>query len=208
MAPETRQLAVFIHGSDSTRMSPRNRRIAEALQERGIGSLLFDLRSDEELDANATLRFNLNLLADRVVGVLRWLASLEVMRDVRLGAVTEGTGTSVALVAATKARDLVGAVVARAGRAELAGEALYVVQAPTLLIVGAIDREALADNRRALARLPCPRALHVVEGAGRLFDERGALADVIEVTAHWLGGQLAARPQAWPVGAGSARPQR
>ncbi len=208
ISPGTRQLAVFVHGSDSTRMSPRNRRIAEALQERGIGTLLFDLRSDEELDANGVLRFDLDLLADRVTGVLTWLASREALRDVRMGLVSEGTGAAVALVAAAKARDLVGAVVARAGRAELAGEALQVVQAPALLIVGGMDREALADNRRVLARLACPRALHVVEHAGRLFDERGALADVIEVTAHWLGGQLAARPQAWPVGAGEVRTQR
>ena len=204
----TRQLAVFVHGSDSTRMSPRNRRIAEALQERGIGTLLFDLRTDDELDANGTLRFDLDLLADRVTGVLLWLASREALRDVRMGAVSEGTGTAVALAAATKARDLVGAVVARAGRTELVADALQAVQAPTLLIVGSTDREALADNRRALARLGCPRALHVVEGAGRLFDERGALGDVIEVTAHWLGGQLAARPPAWPVGAGQVVPQR
>lgn len=208
ITPGTRQLAVFVHGSDSTRMSPRNRRIAEALQERGIGTLLFDLRTDEELDADGPLQFDLDLLADRVTGVLRWLASRESMHDVRMGVVSEGTGTAVALVAAANARDLVGAVVARAGRAGLAGDALLTVQAPALLIVGGADREALADNRRALARLVCPRALHVVEGAGRLFDERGALADVIEVTAHWLGGQLAARPPAWPVGAGQVLPQR
>lgn len=208
MEPGTRQLAVFIHGSDSTRMSPRNRRIAEALQERGIGTLLFDLRTDPELDANEPLQFDLDLLAERVTGVLRWLAAREAMHDVRIGLASEGTGAAVALVAAAKARDLVGAVVARAGRAELASDTLKIVQAPTLLIVGGIDREALSDNRRALARLACPRALHVVEGAGRLFDERGALGDVIEVTAHWFSGQLAARPQAWPVGAGSARSQR
>jgi pimeloyl-ACP methyl ester carboxylesterase len=208
LEPGTRQLAVFIHGSDSTRMSPRNRRIAEALQGRGIGTLLFDLRTDEELDADGTLQFDLDHLADRVAGVLRWLASREDMRDVRIGIASEGTGAAVALVAAAKARELVGAVVARAGRAEMVGDVLPIVPAPTLLIVGATDRESLADNRRALAKLACPRALHVVEGAGRLFDERGALADVIEVTAHWLGGQLAARPQAWPVGAGDVRPQR
>ncbi|MBA3451891.1 MAG: dienelactone hydrolase family protein [Deltaproteobacteria bacterium] len=206
IAPGTQQLGVFVHGSDSTRMSPRNRRIAEALQHRGIGTLLFDLRTDEELDANGTLRFDLELLADRVTGVIEWLASLESMRDVRMGVLGEGTGAALALVAAAKARDLVGAVVARAGRAELAGDVLRTVQAPTLLIVGGMDREALADNRRALARLACPRALHVVEGSGRLFDERGALADVIEVTTRWLGGQLAPRPHAWAVGAGDARP--
>lgn len=208
IAPGTRQLAVFVHGSDSTRMSPRNRRVAEALQDRGIGTLLFDLRTDEEHDGNGTLGFELDVIADRVSSALSWLARQEALHEVRFGLFGEGTGAAVALVAAIQARDLVGAVVSRSGRGELVGNALQAVQAPTLLIVGGSDREALAANRRALARLSCPRALHVVEGAGRHIDERGALADVIEVTAHWFAAQLMARPPAWAVGAGDVRPQR
>jgi pimeloyl-ACP methyl ester carboxylesterase len=193
-ATGTRKLVVFVHGSGSNRMSPRNRYIAEALQERGIGTLLFDL------GIPGYPRFDLGLHAEHVTSALRWLVGNPELRDARIGLFGAGTGAAAALVAAGELREQVYAVASRGGRPDLAGSALPRVRAPTVLIVGGADRDVLALNRLALARLRCPRALHVVEGAGPQFDERGALADVIEVAAHWFAEHLAERPPVWAVG--------
>lgn len=199
----TRKLVVFVHGSGSSRMSPRNRTIAEALQDREIGTLLFDL------GIPPSPRFDIDVHAARVTSALRWILHLPVVRDARIGLFGSSTGAAAALVAAAELGDQIFAVVSRGGSPDLAGAALARVRAPTVLIVGGADREVLARNRSALALLQCPRALHVVEGAGHLFEERGALADVIQVAARWFDEQLAARPPVWPVGPGStAQAQR
>lgn len=197
MSTGTRKFVVFVHGSGSSRMSPRNRIVAEALQDRGFGTLLFDI----EIPGR---HFDLDLHAERVIAALRWLGRLAVVGDARIGLFGADTGAAAALVAAAELRDTVFAVVSRGGRPDLAGDALAGVRAPTVLIVGGEDREVLAHNRQALSQLPCPRALHVVEGAGHRFEERGALADVIEVAAHWFAEHLAERPPVWAVGPSSA----
>lgn len=207
ISPTTRGLVVFVHGSGSSRTSPRNRYVASALGDAGLGTLLFDLLTREEEHSERVtrhLRFDIGLLAKRVTSTLQWLGRRPDLRDVPIGLFGASTGAAAALVAAAQMPELVSAVVSRGGRPDLAGGALSIVQAPTLLVVGADDRDVLALNRDALARLRCPRALHVVEGAGHLFEEPGALDDVIEVTTRWFQDHLVTRPHAWQVGPGPA----
>lgn len=205
ISPHSHGLVVFIHGSGSSRTSPRNRYVANTLADGGLGTLLFDLLTrDEEHAERVTrhLRFDIGLLAKRVTSTLQWLGRRPQLRDVPIGLFAASTGAAAALVAAAQMAELVSAVVSRGGRPDLAGGALSVVQAPTLLMVGGDDRDVLALNRDALARLRCPRALHVVERAGHLFEEPGALDEVIEVTTRWFQEHLVARPPTWQVGPG------
>lgn len=190
---------VFAHGSGSSRHSPRNRQVAAALAEAGFATLLFDLLTPEEerRDARtAELRFDVPLLAERLGDVVRWLDRDRPLERGRLvGLFGASTGAAAALVVAARAEEVVGAVVSRGGRPDLAGAALGEVRAPTRLIVGGADPQVLALNERARERLPAgtPSDLVVVPGAGHLFEEPGALEEVARRTVEWFGDHLPRR---------------
>jgi putative phosphoribosyl transferase len=178
-------LVVFAHGSGSSRLSPRNRQVATALQERGLGTLLFDLLTPEEerIDRqSAALRFNIELLSARLVGAVDWGSS----EPATAGLFGASTGAAAALVAASARPALVSAVVSRGGRPDLAGPALPLVKAPTLLIVGGEDHVVLELNRRAKQQMRAETELVVIPGATHLFEEPGALEAVSELAADWF----------------------
>lgn len=178
-------LVCFAHGSGSSRHSPRNRHVADALRARGLGTLLFDLLTPEEdaRDARtAEHRFDIGLLARRLVAVTDALADGAATRGLAIGYFGASTGAAAALTAAAE-RPAVAAVVSRGGRPDLAGDALGRVVAPTLLIVGERDVEVLALNRAAMARMEAPVELCVVPGATHLFEEPGALDAVARLAA-------------------------
>jgi pimeloyl-ACP methyl ester carboxylesterase len=185
VVPEgARGLVVFAHGSGSSRFSPRNRYVAGVLEDAGLGTLLVDLltAAEERVDLRTReLRFDIELLADRVVGAVRWAASLELPIEL-FGA---STGAAAALVAAAREPDAVRAVVSRGGRPDLAGPALPEVQVPVLLIVGGRDELVLDLNRQAQAQLSRAE-LEIVPGATHLFEERGALERVAGLARDWL----------------------
>jgi putative phosphoribosyl transferase len=181
---------LFVHGSGSSRHGPRNRYVAEALQAQGLATLLFDLLTPAEETADrwtAELRFNIALLAKRLVGVTQWVTHSPSTKDLPIGYLGASTGAAAALVAAARLPDLIAAVVSRGGRPELAGNALRVVRAPTLLIVGGLDEVALSLNRQALVKLGCQsKKLAIVPGATHLFEEPGTLEEVACLAAGWL----------------------
>jgi putative phosphoribosyl transferase len=181
-------LVLFAHGSGSSRHSPRNRRVADHLRRAGLGTLLMDLLTaeEEQLDLRSReLRFDIGLLARRLVGAVDWLAGW-FGGGVRVGLFGASTGAAAALVAAAARPDRVAAVVSRGGRPDLAGPALEQVRAPTLLVVGGADTQVLALNRQAAGRLAAPHRLEVVAGAGHLFEEPGALDEVARLAAAWF----------------------
>jgi putative phosphoribosyl transferase len=181
-------IVLFAHGSGSSRLSPRNCLVAERLQRSGLGTLLFDLLQPEEADNRRNI-FDIGLLARRLALATDWVRSGE-LRDVPIGYFGASTGAGAALVAETLARHRIAAIVSRGGRPDLAGTALPRVQAPTLLIVGGRDREVIALNREALARLTCEKELTIVPGAGHLFEEPGTLDEVVALAGAWFGGRL------------------
>jgi fermentation-respiration switch protein FrsA (DUF1100 family) len=182
-------LIVFAHGSGSSRLSPRNRAVAEALNARGMATLLFDLLTEEE-EANRANVFDVPLLAQRLVDAARWIENEPVVGKLPIGFFGASTGASAALVAAAKLGARVGAVVSRGGRPDLAGEALDVVHTPTLLIVGGADTGVIELNEQACAKLKAPKALEIVPGASHLFPEPGALEAVIGHAALWFEKHL------------------
>ncbi len=182
-------LVVFAHGSGSSRLSPRNTFVAQALNDRGIATLLFDLLTPAE-EADRANVFDIPLLADRLVDAVRWIDHQESIAKLPLGLFGASTGAAAALVAAAKLPGRVGAVVSRGGRPDLAGNALDVVQAPILLIVGGADFGVIELNEQALARLRGPKALEIIPGASHLFPEPGALEAVIDHAAAWFERQL------------------
>lgn len=196
--PSPRGLVVFAHGSGSSRKSPRNRRVASALNARGLATLLFDLLTPEEerRDAiDAHLRFDIPLLADRLARVTDWLAHQGGVGVLPLGLFGASTGAAAALLAAVARPNAVKAVVSRGGRPDLAGNALPRVRAATLLIVGGDDTEVLAMNEAAYERLGGERELAVVPGATHLFEEPGALEDVARLAGEWFVAHLGVRPE-------------
>ena len=185
-------IVLFAHGSGSSRRSSRNVAVAAALQESGLGTLLFDLLSDEEaaIDARtAALRFDIAFLADRLLGATRWVGAANHLRDLRIGYFGASTGAAAALVAAAE-EQRVGAVVSRGGRPDLAGAALARVTSPTLLIVGGADSPVIAMNEEAMKQLPCEKRMDVVPGATHLFEEPGALERVSELARDWFVDKL------------------
>lgn len=184
-------LVVFAHGSGSSRFSPRNMAVADALNERGIATLLFDLLTrDEERDrANV---FDIALLSDRLIDVVRWIDGDPELAPLSLGLFGASTGAAAALVAAANLGPRIGAVVSRGGRPDLAGPGLEAVTAPTLLIVGGYDDVVIALNEQALARLQATKAIEIVPGATHLFPEPGALERVIALAGRWFNIHLAA----------------
>lgn len=176
-----RGLVLFAHGSGSSRQSPRNRFVAQALNEAGLATVLADLLTagEEVVDARTRhLRFDIALLAERLVGLTDWLAASPLTRGLPLGYFGASTGAGAALVAAAHRPGIVRAVVSRGGRPDLAGTALPRVRAATLLIVGGADEDVIELNERALALLACERRLVTVPGASHLFPEAGALEQV------------------------------
>ena len=190
---DTRGVVLFAHGSGSGRQSPRNRRVARLLNEAGLGTLLIDLltREEEVIDlCTAHLRFDINLLAERVVRAADWLTQCPSTQHLPIGCFGASTGAAAALVAAAERPNVVGAVVSRGGRPDLAGPALAHVEAPTLLIVGGNDHPVIDLNRTALAQLRCEKQLVVVPGATHLFEEPGALDEVARLAREWFERHL------------------
>jgi len=184
-----RGLVAFAHGSGSGRHSPRNQYVAEALRRAGLATLLFDLLTlDEEAEDLITgrQRFDIDLLARRLIGSTDWLQSNPKTRSLKLGYFGASTGAAAALVAATEKADIVGAVVSRGGRPDLAAPILDRVKAPTLLIVGGRDTVVIDMNRQALAKLKAEKELVIVPGATHLFEEPGALEQVAKLAGDWF----------------------
>jgi dienelactone hydrolase len=185
-----RTTVIFAHGSGSSRHSPRNRFVAETLRQAGLGTLLMDLLTDAEESVDVFTRehrFDIRLLADRVTAAADWLASSAAPTG-RLGLFGASTGAAAALICAAERPALIEAVVSRGGRPDLAGDALPLVRARTLLIVGGADDVVIDLNRRALAALGCEKRLETVTGATHLFEEPGALERVARLAADWFAG--------------------
>jgi putative phosphoribosyl transferase len=192
---EAKGLVVFVHGSGSSRHSPRNQYVAQALQEGGLATLLFDLltASEEEIDLQTRhLRFDIDLLARRTAGVLEWLDLQPYAHELKRGLFGSSTGAAGALMAAAELPDKVAAVVSRGGRPDLAGSALRKVQAPTLLIVGGNDEPVIHLNEQALAQMqPGERKkMVIVPGASHLFEEPGTLEYAARLATEWFQTHL------------------
>jgi len=189
-------LVLFAHGSGSSRHSPRNQFVARTLNNAGLATLLFDLLTPEEesIDARtAELRFNIGLLAERLVHATKWAKQQEQTRDLRIGYFGSSTGGGAALVAAAEIPEDVGAVVSRGGRPDLADKAMPKVQAPTLLIIGGNDDVVIELNEQARDRMRCEVKLEIVPGATHLFEEPGALEKVAKLASDWFNAHLAAK---------------
>jgi putative phosphoribosyl transferase len=190
LMPElTKGLVVFAHGSGSSRHSWRNLYVAKALSDVGLGTLLFDLLTlDEEAEDLITgkQRFDINMLARRLVGVTDWLLSNKKTQWLKIGYFGASTGAAAALVAAAHRAQAIAAVVSRGGRPDLAAPVLDSVKAPTLLIVGGKDFQVIDLNRQALTKLRVKKDLVIVPGATHLFEEPGALEQVAELAREWF----------------------
>jgi dienelactone hydrolase len=187
-------LVLFAHGSGSSRHSPRNQYVAGILREAGLGTLLFDLLTAEEDRAEALtrhLRFNIDLLAERLVRVARWAMKQTTTRDISVGFFGASTGAAAALVAAAELGESAAAAVSRGGRPDLAGDVLERVRAPTLLIVGGDDQGVRELNEQACSRLRCEKALRIVPGASHLFEEPGTLEMVARMATEWFSTHFA-----------------
>ena len=182
-------VVLFAHGSGSSRHSPRNQYVARVIREVGVATLLFDLltRQEESID-NYTreFRFDIKLLARRLVAATNWLAAEKETNKLRPGYFGASTGGGAALVAAAQLKEKVGAVVSRGGRPDLAGPALGRVTAPTLLIVGGFDGPVIRMNEDAYAQLRCVKELKIIPGATHLFEEPGKLEEVARLAAAWF----------------------
>lgn len=186
-------VVLFAHGSGSGRHSPRNRFVAQRLREAGLGTFLIDLLTGQEEAEDlrtGLLRFDVELLAGRVVEATRWLLDSPRTRGLDIGYFGASTGAAAALVAAARLPEAVGAIVSRGGRPDLAGGYLERVRAPVLLIVGGRDHTVLELNREAMRRLPQETRLEVVPGAGHLFEEPGALEEVARLATGWFTRHL------------------
>src|SRR5438105_5181429 len=188
-------LVLFAHGSGSSRHSPRNQFVARTLNDAGLATLLFDLLTPEEelVDTRtAELRFDIDLLAERLVHATTWVKRQQQQtRNLRIGYFGSSTGGGAALVAAAQLPDDVGAVVSRGGRPDLAGAALPKMQAPTLLIVGGQDDIVIELNEQARDQMRCEVKLEIIPGATHLFEEPGALEQVAKLASDWLINHIA-----------------
>ena len=186
-------VVLFAHGSGSSRHSPRNRYVARALREAGLATLLIDLLTpdEERVDLRTGhLRFDIELLAERLAGATDWLIEDPDTSNLLIGYFGASTGAGAALVAAADRPQEVGAIVSRGGRPDLAGDALPLVETPTLLIVGGNDVPVIGMNEEALGRLRAVKRLEIVAGATHLFEEPGALEEVARLAVGWFGRHL------------------
>ncbi|MFL5329807.1 MAG: dienelactone hydrolase family protein [Gemmataceae bacterium] len=192
----TEGVVLFAHGSGSSRHSPRNQFVARKLQEAGVGTVLIDLLTEDEEQAERFtrhLRFDIGMLADRLVWAIDWLAGQPQTRDLKVGLFGASTGGGAALVAAARQPGKVMAVVSRGGRPDLAGEALASAKCPTLLIVGGNDDVVIELNEQAIEKIAAPvKELVIVPGASHLFEEPGALEEVARLAADWFSKHLRA----------------
>jgi len=183
-------VVLFAHGSGSSRHSPRNQFVARTIREAGVGTLLFDLLTAEEEAVDARtghLRFDIGLLAARLIDATYWLKGEYYLR---VGYFGSSTGGGAALVAAAELGEIVSVIVSRGGRPDLAGDALPQVKSPTLLIVGGLDYPVIEMNEEALARLRCEKELKIISGATHLFEEPGTLEQVADLAAEWFQRHL------------------
>jgi len=190
---EAQGVVAFVHGSGSSRHSPRNRYVARILRNAGLATLLFDLlAADEETEdmETAKLRFDIGLLARRLIAATDWLKENARTRKLGIGYFGASTGAAAALIAAAERPDIVAAVVSRGGRPDLAGKVLPRIKAPTLLIVGGRDSLVIEINQEALAKISAEKKLVVVPGATHLFEEPGALEEVARLAADWFTSHL------------------
>jgi putative phosphoribosyl transferase len=186
--PAPRGLVLFAHGSGSSRKSPRNRFVADVLVAAGMGTLLFDLLTEDEerIDLRTrALRFDIPLLTDRLAGATAWVLGQEALAGPPLGYFGASTGAAAALAASCQRPEVL-AVVSRGGRPDLAGSRLPEVTAATLLIVGGEDHQVIELNREALAQMRCEARIEIVPGATHLFEEPGTLAQAAELAAAWF----------------------
>ncbi len=193
---KARGVVVFAHGSGSSRHSSRNRFVAQVLNQGGLATLLFDLltRDEESVDVKtAELRFDIELLAYRLIQATKWLVQQPQVQKLQVGYFGASTGAAAALVAAAQIPEHIAAVVSRGGRADLAGPFLTGVQAPTLLIVGGDDTPVIELNRRALEQLYCEKRLAIVSGATHLFEEPGTLEQAARLAREWFESHLGQR---------------
>ncbi len=182
-------VVLFAHGSGSSRKSPRNQFVARTIREAGVGTLLFDLLTPEEeaVDIRTRqLRFDIELLAKRLVDATIWIKKEKSASNLKVGYFGSSTGGGAALVAAAELGQAIGAVVSRGGRPDLAADALPRVTAPTLLIVGGLDFPVIQMNKEAYAKMRCEKELKMVSGATHLFEEPGALEEVAHLAADWF----------------------
>ena len=188
-------IVLFVHGSGSSRQSPRNHYVAQTLQEGGLATLLFDLLTPEEEKTDQRtrhLRFDIGLLARRTAGALEWLELQPDVKEFKRGLFGSSTGAAAALIAAAELPEKVDAVVSRGGRPDLAGSDLSQVKAPTLLIVGAYDKTVILLNKEALALMPpeTEKQLVLVPGASHLFEESGTLEQAAQLARDWFQKHL------------------
>ena len=184
-----RGIVLFVHGSGSSRFSPRNQFVAQQLHQAGLATLLIDLltpREEEEDRYTGHLRFDIQLLSRRVVAATDWLSLQPATQNLKIGYFGASTGAAAALVAAAERPLAVGAVVSRGGRPDLASSFLPAVQAPTLLIVGSKDTQVIELNRMAFSLLKCEKRLEIIPGASHLFEEPGTLEKVAELASEWF----------------------
>lgn len=182
-------VVLFAHGSGSSRFSPRNRYVADVLNKAGLATLLIDLltREEEEIDMRTgELRFNIELLTERLISAAKWLKKNPRTTNLNLGIFGSSTGAAAALITAAKLPGDVTAVVSRGGRPDLAMKYLKEVKAPTLFIVGGIDAVVLDLNKKAMAQLSVEKRLEIVSGASHLFEEPGKLEEVARLSAAWF----------------------
>lgn len=192
---DAKGFVVFVHGSGSSRHSPRNQYVAQTLQEGGLATLLFDLLTAEEEETDLRTRqwrFDINILANRTAGVLEWLDMQPFAYGLRKGLFGSSTGAAAALMTAAELPELVGAIVSRGGRPDLAGRALPNVKAPTLLIVGGRDKTVIDLNQQALSQmqLGLGAKIIVVPDASHLFEEPGALEEAARFSRDWFQTHL------------------
>lgn len=191
--PTAEAIVVFAHGTGSSRFSYRNLFVAEALQKKGLATLLFDLLTSKEEEhdrKSGDLRFDISLLTTRLAGATTWLASQKNIKDLAVGYFGASTGAAAALSAAAMKPDVVKAVVSRGGRPDLAGPALKNVKAPTLFIVGGYDTQVLSLHKNALAQMSIERKLEIVPGATHLFGEPSVLETVAHLASEWFSRYL------------------
>lgn len=186
---DVRGVVVFVHGSGSSRFSPRNQYVAKTFNRAALGTLLFDLltsEEEEEDELTAHYRFNIDMLSERLLGVTEWLRTDASTRNLKLGYFGASTGAAAALIAAAKLPDAVAAVVSRGGRPDLAGKYLPQVKAPTLLLVGGWDEQVIELNRQAQSQMHNQNKLVIIPEATHLFEEPGKLDEVAQHSTEWF----------------------